>query len=110
MFFDPYTESVLTNIGINIVLTLSLYFPLAVGQLSIAQVGFMAMAPTWQQYSPYICMPRFLSRYWPRGFFPAAWCRPGPCAQAVAGADPGLRYVCLHGDRAGFLPQLPSHG
>ena len=43
MFFDPYTESVLTNIGINIVLTLSLYFPLAVGQLSLAQVGFMAI-------------------------------------------------------------------
>jgi branched-chain amino acid transport system permease protein len=43
VFFDPYTESVLTNIGINIVLTLSLYFPLAVGQLSIAQVGFMAI-------------------------------------------------------------------
>jgi branched-chain amino acid transport system permease protein len=41
--FDPYTESVLTNIGINIVVTLSVYFPLAVGQLSIAQVGFMAI-------------------------------------------------------------------
>jgi len=41
--FDPYTESVLTNIGINIVVTLSMYFPLAVGQLSIAQVGFMAI-------------------------------------------------------------------
>lgn len=43
MLFDRYTESVLTNIGINIVLTLSMYFPLAVGQLSIAQVGFMAI-------------------------------------------------------------------
>jgi branched-chain amino acid transport system permease protein len=43
VLFDPYTESVLTNIGINVVLTLSLYFPLAVGQLSIAQVGFMAI-------------------------------------------------------------------
>src|SRR4029434_3181893 len=41
--FDPYTETVLTNIGINIIMTLSLYFPLAVGQLSIAQVGFMAI-------------------------------------------------------------------
>jgi branched-chain amino acid transport system permease protein len=41
--FDPYTESVFTNIGINIVMTLSMYFPLAVGQLSIAQVGFMAI-------------------------------------------------------------------
>jgi branched-chain amino acid transport system permease protein len=40
---DRYTESVLTNIGINIILTLSMYFPLAVGQLSIAQVGFMAI-------------------------------------------------------------------
>jgi branched-chain amino acid transport system permease protein len=41
--FDPYTETVLTNIGINIIMTLSMYFPLAVGQLSIAQVGFMAI-------------------------------------------------------------------
>jgi branched-chain amino acid transport system permease protein len=41
--FDPYTESVLTNIGINIIVTLSMYFPMAVGQLSIAQVGFMAI-------------------------------------------------------------------
>ena len=41
--FDPYTESVLINIGISIVVTLSLYLPLAVGQLSIAQVGFMAI-------------------------------------------------------------------
>ena len=43
LLFDPYTDSVLTNIGINIIVTLSLYFPLAVGQLSIAQVGFMAI-------------------------------------------------------------------
>ena len=43
MTLDPYIESVLTNIGINIVVTLSMYFPLAVGQLSIAQVGFMAI-------------------------------------------------------------------
>src|SRR5713101_1075638 len=41
--FDRYTESVLTNIGINIIMTLSMYFPMAVGQLSIAQVGFMAI-------------------------------------------------------------------
>lgn len=40
---DPYTESVFTIIGINIIMTLSMYFPLAVGQLSIAQVGFMAI-------------------------------------------------------------------
>lgn len=43
MVFGPYAESVLTNIGINIILTLSMYFTLAVGQLSIAQVGFMAI-------------------------------------------------------------------
>jgi branched-chain amino acid transport system permease protein len=41
--FDPYTDAVLINIGINIIMTLSMYFPLAVGQLSIAQVGFMAI-------------------------------------------------------------------
>jgi branched-chain amino acid transport system permease protein len=43
VLFDPYVDSVLTNIGINVIVTLSLYFPLAVGQLSIAQVGFMAI-------------------------------------------------------------------
>ena len=40
---DPYTESVFTIIGINIIVTLSMYLPLAVGQLSIAQVAFMAI-------------------------------------------------------------------
>jgi len=40
---DPYTESVFTNIGINIIMTLSMYLPLAVGQLSIGQVAFMAI-------------------------------------------------------------------
>jgi branched-chain amino acid transport system permease protein len=39
----PLHDSVLTNIGINIIVTLSLYVPLAVGQLSIAQVAFMAI-------------------------------------------------------------------
>ena len=29
--FDRYTETVLTNIGINIIMTLSVYCPLAVG-------------------------------------------------------------------------------
>src|SRR5918911_2877885 len=43
LMFDRYTETVLTNIGINIIMTLSVYCPLAVGQLSIAQVGFMAI-------------------------------------------------------------------
>ena len=41
--FDAYTDSVLGNIGINVIVTLSLYLPLAVGQLSIAQIGFMAI-------------------------------------------------------------------
>ena len=43
MPLGPYAETVLIHIGINIIVTLSLYFPLAVGQLSIAQVGFMAI-------------------------------------------------------------------
>ena len=43
MLLGPYAETVLIHIGINIIVTLSLYFPLAVGQLSIAQVGFMAI-------------------------------------------------------------------
>jgi branched-chain amino acid transport system permease protein len=41
--FDAYTESILINMGINIILALSLYLPLSTGQLSIGQAGFMAV-------------------------------------------------------------------
>jgi ABC-type branched-subunit amino acid transport system permease subunit/ABC-type branched-subunit amino acid transport system substrate-binding protein len=39
----PYLEDVLIQLGINAVLALSLYFPLAAGQLSLGQAGFMAI-------------------------------------------------------------------
>jgi branched-chain amino acid transport system permease protein len=40
---DAYTESILINMGINMILALSLYLPLSTGQLSIGQAGFMAV-------------------------------------------------------------------
>ena len=40
---SPYLEDVLIQLGINVVLALSLYFPLSAGQLSLGQGGFMAI-------------------------------------------------------------------
>ena len=39
----PYLEDVLVQLGINVILALSLYFPLSAGQLSLGQGGFMAI-------------------------------------------------------------------
>lgn len=39
----PYLEDVLIQLGINLILALSLYFPLSTGQLSLGQGGFMAV-------------------------------------------------------------------
>ncbi len=38
-----YAEEVLIQLGINLILALSLYFPLSAGQLSLGQAGFMAI-------------------------------------------------------------------
>ncbi|HXH84430.1 MAG TPA: branched-chain amino acid ABC transporter permease [Candidatus Tectomicrobia bacterium] len=46
----PYLEDVLVQLGINLILALSLYFPLSAGQLSLGQGGFMAIgayASSW---------------------------------------------------------------
>jgi branched-chain amino acid transport system permease protein len=40
---SPYLEEVLVQLGIHMLLGLSLYFPLAAGQLSLGQGGFMAI-------------------------------------------------------------------
>jgi len=40
---SPYIDDVLIQLGINMILALSLYFPLAAGQLSLGQGGFMAV-------------------------------------------------------------------
>jgi len=40
---DPYIESILIFVGINIVLSLSLYLPVSAGLLSLGQGGFMAI-------------------------------------------------------------------
>lgn len=39
----PYFEDVLIQLGINLILALSLFFPLSAGQLSLGQGGFMAI-------------------------------------------------------------------
>ena len=47
---SPYFEDVLIQLGINLILALSLYFPLSAGQLSLGQGGFMAIgayASSW---------------------------------------------------------------
>jgi len=41
--FSPYTESLLILAGINIILSLSFYFPQSAGMFSMAQGGFMAI-------------------------------------------------------------------
>lgn len=41
--FGPYLEEVLIQLGINVILGLSLHFPLSAGQLSLGQGGFMAV-------------------------------------------------------------------
>lgn len=41
--FGPYFEDVLLQLGINVILALSLWFPLSAGQLSLGQGGFMAI-------------------------------------------------------------------
>jgi branched-chain amino acid transport system permease protein len=40
---SPYLEDIFILLGINVVLGLSLYFPLSTGQLSLGQGGFMAI-------------------------------------------------------------------
>ena len=51
---DPYVQSVLIFMGINVVLALSLYLPVSAGLLSLGQGGFMAIgayASAWLSVS-----------------------------------------------------------
>src|SRR5690606_34833294 len=41
--YMSYTETIFSGVGLNIILALSVYFSLAVGQFSLAQVGFWAL-------------------------------------------------------------------
>jgi len=84
--FGPHVEDVLVQLGINIVLALSLYFPLAAGQLSLGQGGFMAIgayASSWLGVA--------LGWSWPAAFAAAA------AAAAVIGALVGLPALRVRG-------------
>ena len=68
----PYLEDLLVQLGINVILALSLYFPLSAGPLSLGQGGFMAIGA-------YLASSLTATHGWP-------W----PVAFAVAAAAAGL--------------------
>jgi branched-chain amino acid transport system permease protein len=82
----PYAEDVLVQLGINVILGLSLYFPLAAGQLSLGQSGFMAIgayAASWLT----------AGQGWP---WPVAFAT-GALAAALVGALVGLPALRVRG-------------
>jgi branched-chain amino acid transport system permease protein len=82
----PYLEDVLIQLGINLILALSLYFPLSAGQLSLGQGGFMAIgayASSW--------LTAALGWPWPVAFAVAAG------AAGVVGALVGLPALRVRG-------------
>ena len=86
MIVGPYFEDVLIQLGINLILGLSLYFPLAAGQLSLGQGGFMAIgayAASWLT----------VAQGWP---WPLAFAV-GPLVAAVVGAVVGLPALRVKG-------------
>jgi branched-chain amino acid transport system permease protein len=82
----PYLEDVLIQLGINLILALSLYFPLSAGQLSLGQGGFMAIgayAASW--------LTAVHAAPWPLAFGAAA------AAAGVVGALVGLPALRVRG-------------
>lgn len=82
----PYFEDVLIQLGINLILALSLYFPLSAGQLSLGQGGFMAIgayASSW--------LTAALGWPWPVAFVL------GAAAAGVVGALVGLPALRVRG-------------
>jgi branched-chain amino acid transport system permease protein len=82
----PYLEDVLIQLGINLILALSLYFPLSAGQLSLGQGGFMAIgayAASW--------LTAAHAAPWPLAFAAAA------AAAGVVGALVGLPALRVRG-------------
>lgn len=82
----PYFEDVLVQLGINVILALSLYFPLSAGQLSLGQGGFMAIgayASSWLT----------VALGWP---WPAAFAL-GTAAAAAVGGLVGLPALRVRG-------------
>jgi branched-chain amino acid transport system permease protein len=83
---SPYLEDVLIQLGINLILALSLYFPLSAGQLSLGQSGFMAIgayASSWLT----------VAQGWP---WPAAFAA-GMAAAGVVGGLVGLPALRVRG-------------
>jgi branched-chain amino acid transport system permease protein len=83
---SPYVEDVLIQLGINLILALSLYFPLSAGQLSLGQGGFMAIgayASSW--------LTAALGWPWPVAFVL------GAAAAGVVGALVGLPALRVRG-------------
>jgi len=86
VLIGPYLEDVLIQLGINLILGLSLYFPLAAGQLSLGQGGFMAIgayATSWLT----------VSQAWP---WPLAFAV-GPLVAAIVGGLVGLPALRVKG-------------
>ena len=75
----PYLEDVLVQLGINVILALSLYFPLSAGQLSLGQGGFMAIGAYLASW-----LTATLGWPWPLAFAAAA------AAAGLVGALVGL--------------------
>lgn len=84
--FDPYVESVLIFLGINVVLALSLYLPVSAGLLSLGQGGFMAIGA-------YVSAAITTSTTWP---FPLALLV-GVLAAGAAGGLVGFPALRIRG-------------
>ena len=82
----PYLEDVLIQLGINLILALSLYFPLSAGQLSLGQGGFMAIGAYVASW-----LTSVLGWPWPIAFALAA------AAAGVVGALVGLPALRVRG-------------
>ena len=82
----PYLEDVLIQLGINVILALSLYFPLSAGQLSLGQGGFMAIGA-------YLASWLTATLGWP---WPVAFAA-GAAAAGVVGALVGLPALRVRG-------------
>lgn len=83
---SPYLEDVLIQVGIYVALALSLYFPLATGQLSLGQGGFMAVGA-------YVASWLTVAAGWP---WPAAFAA-GTAAAGLVGAGVGLPALRVKG-------------
>ncbi|MET0486639.1 MAG: branched-chain amino acid ABC transporter permease [Candidatus Rokuibacteriota bacterium] len=82
----PYLEDVLVQLGINVILALSLYFPLSAGQLSLGQGGFMAIGAYLASW-----LTATLGWPWPLAFAGAA------AAAGLVGALVGLPALRVRG-------------